>query len=105
MMTDKENCPPVDNEKNIREKYQRESHGFVDAIDKYSGPDPLNLWYKYICWLDDVFNQCEDEVAVMENILQTCLATFENERMYKQDRRLIKIFIKFVSLWLNRIAM
>lgn len=97
-MADKKNYPLVTNEMTIREKYQKESQAYVNAIEAYTGTDPLNLWYKYICWIDDVFNQYEDDTAIMENVLQICLAKFENDKIYKNDRRLIKIFIKFVSI-------
>lgn len=102
-MANKENCPTHieidDVEMHLQQQYQKQSEAYVQAIENYSGPDPLNLWYKYLCWMDDIFNRVKGDRSVLENVLQTCLATFENDAMYKQDRRLLKIFVKFVSIF------
>lgn len=81
----------------IHAQLHKQNQAYVLAIENYSGSDALKLWYEYICWMDEVFNGTEEDANVLQNMLQTCLATFENEAGYKQDRRLVKIFIKFVS--------
>lgn len=90
----KENC----DFHNIRARLQKQSQHYVRAIENYTGSDPLKLWYEYICWMDEVFAGPVDDQDIFENVLQSCLATFESDVNYKQDRRLVKIFIKFVSI-------
>lgn len=74
-----------------------ECQNYVKAIEKYSGSDPLELWYQYLLWIDENFVIDFKRETIFEIILSACLSTFEKDERYKQDRRLIKLFIKFVS--------
>lgn len=69
----------------------------VNVIERYSGPDPLHLWYEYLLWIDEHFVIDFKQETIFDLILSACLCTFEKDERYKQDRRLIKLFIKFVS--------
>lgn len=64
-------------------------------ILNYSGDDPLSVWYNYIEWIEQSFPSGGKESGLQE-VLSKCLAKFENVEKYKQDRRMIKLFIKFV---------
>lgn len=95
-MADKENIVyriAEDHSIAVREQLERQSQAYAQAIEKCS---ELKLWYEYLCWMDEAFTGTEEDRNVFESVLQTCLATFENLAEYKQDRRLVKIFIKFV---------
>lgn len=70
---------------------------YVKAIENYSGSDPLQPWYQYLLWIDSQFSINYKEDDIVDHILVTCLAKFEQCQRYYQDRRLIKIFIKYVS--------
>lgn len=70
---------------------------YVKSIERYSGPDPLALWYEYLLWMDEHFVIDFKRESIFDLILSACLSTFEQDDRYKQDRRLIKLFIKFVS--------
>lgn len=74
-----------------------ECQKYVKAIEKYSGTDPLALWHQYLLWIDEHFVIDFKQETIFELILSACLCTFEKDERYKQDRRLIKLFIKFVS--------
>lgn len=71
---------------------------YVTEIERYSGTDPLDPWYRYLAWLETncVFDFSEESLFMI--ILSRCLAKFESEERYKQDRRLIKLFIKYVRI-------
>lgn len=69
---------------------------FEDEIARYNGDDPLELWYEYIFWVEQCFPKCGKESALSE-VLKRCIQALETDERYKQDRRMIKLYIKFVS--------
>lgn len=75
-----------------------ECQKFVADIEQYLGDDPLLPWYKYLQWIDENFSIDFKHETIFDHILTACLCKFENDERYKQDRRLIKVFIKFVSI-------
>lgn len=70
---------------------------FEERIRLYEGDDPLDLWFEYIYWIEQAFPRNGKESAFLE-ALQLCIKTFEHEQKYKQDPRMVKLYIKFVSL-------
>lgn len=78
-------------------KFLSECQNNVKAIEKYMGSDPLALWYEYLLWIEEHFMIDFKQETIFDLILSACLSTFEQDERYKQDRRLIKLFIKFVS--------
>lgn len=70
---------------------------YVNEIEKYSGGDHLAPWYSYLLWMEENFIIDFNKETIFDQILAACLCQFENDERYKQDRRLIKLFIKFVS--------
>ncbi|XP_075155017.1 bub1-related kinase [Haematobia irritans] len=72
-----------------RKELEREIHN-------YSGDDPLNAWYNYICWIEQSFPSGGKESGLRE-VLTKCLTKFENDERYKQDRRMIRLYIKYID--------
>ncbi|XP_018794567.1 PREDICTED: uncharacterized protein LOC108972441 [Bactrocera latifrons] len=66
------------------------------AIREYSGNDPLEPWYAYISWIEQSFPSGGKESG-LEEVLTKCLSQFENEVRYFQDRRMIKLYMKFID--------
>lgn len=76
---------------------------YVRVIEKYSGPDPLQPWFEYFSWIERTFSINYKQDEIIDDLLVRCLAKFEHLKHYYQDRRLIKIFIKYVrNLKMNR---
>lgn len=71
-------------------------------IRNYNGDDPLSVWYNYIEWIEQSFPSGGKESGLHE-VLSKCLLKFENNEKYYQDRRMIKLYIKFVSTYLCRL--
>lgn len=71
---------------------------FVSEIESYVGHDPLDAWYRYLLWFEDIFwiNNADQE-TIFYKVLGQCLSCFENTSQYIQDRRLIRLFCKYVS--------
>lgn len=78
-------------------RFVLECKKYVNEIENYSGTDHLAPWYAYLLWLEQNFVIDFDKETIFEQILAACLCQFENDERYNQDRRLIKLFIKFVS--------
>lgn len=77
---------------------------YVAVIEKYNGPDPLQPWFEYFLWIDRTFSINYKQDNIIDDLLVSCLAKFEHLKRYYQDRRLIKIFIKYVrNLRKNRL--
>lgn len=70
---------------------------YVREIENYCGSDSLDFWYKYCVWLERNASETSENNRILEDIFCKCLSIFENITKYKQDRRLIKIFIKYVK--------
>lgn len=70
---------------------------FVYNIEQYTGDDPLSPWYDYLQWFDDNFHIDFKQETIFVHLLTACLFKFENDKRYKQDRRFIKLCVKFVS--------
>lgn len=67
-----------------------------NAIVNYNGPDPLDLWFNFICWYEQ--NSHHDPENLFETALGKCLSTYECEQHYNQDTRMVKLWMKYVSL-------
>ena len=74
---------------------------YEDAIKNYEGDDPLENWYEYILWLEQSFPKSGHE-SHMAKTLQQCLAAFEKDPKYSQDRRYIRLWINYVSCALDK---
>lgn len=69
---------------------------YEDAIKNYEGEDPLENWYEYILWVEQSYPKSGHESHIGK-LLQQCLAIFEKETKYHQDRRYIRLWINYVS--------
>ncbi|CAK1546163.1 unnamed protein product [Leptosia nina] len=77
---------------------QREQH--EEAIRHYQGPDPLDPWFNYIQWVEQCFPKHGHEGNI-DKLIKDCLQLFEKDERYFQDRRLIKLWIKYIDCLSN----
>lgn len=80
----------------VQEKINEQRKEYERIIQEYKGDDPLGPWYDYIQWIEQSYPKSGKETALNE-LLGKCLSLFENDERYKQDRRMIKLYIKYVS--------
>lgn len=66
------------------------------AIESYKGNVPLELWYNYICWYEQKI--ALDTENRYQGALSKCLSTLESNEHYKQDIRMVKLWMKYVSM-------
>ncbi|XP_055383397.1 uncharacterized protein LOC129613385 [Condylostylus longicornis] len=75
---------------------QKQREILENAIHNYEGEDPLEPWYEYILWVEQSYPSGGNESG-LKKLLLKCLTTFEDDKKYYQDRRLIRIFIKYID--------
>ncbi|KAL0113098.1 hypothetical protein PUN28_012366 [Cardiocondyla obscurior] len=78
----------------------QEKQMYEDAIKNYEGEDPLENWYEYILWVEQSYPKSGHESHI-GRLLQQCLATFEKDVRYHQDRRYIRLWINYISMQKN----
>ncbi|EDW88942.1 putative mediator of RNA polymerase II transcription subunit 26 [Drosophila yakuba] len=80
-----------------------EMHGFLKdkqawehAISLYQGPDPLDHWYNYICWYEN--HAPSDPELKYRETLERCLTVYEHNDYYRQDVRLVRLWLKYIAM-------
>lgn len=68
------------------------------AISCYQGEDPLDLWFQFICWLESCMTSDNNIEAKFRKSVEHCLSLYEKYDRYKQDLRMVKLWIKYVSI-------
>ncbi|XP_076280239.1 uncharacterized protein LOC143209017 [Lasioglossum baleicum] len=78
----------------------QEKQMYEAAIKNYEGDDPLENWYEYILWVEQSYPKSGHESHIGK-LLQQCLAIFEKETKYHQDRRYIRLWINYINMQKN----
>lgn len=73
--------------------YREHELAISEAI---SGDDPLDPWYDYILWIEQSFPKSGKESS-LDEVLVKCIETFQCDERYRQDRRMIRIFMKVID--------
>lgn len=87
----------AESDQEIQQKLHEQRKEFERAIEVYEGDDPLQPWYDYIVWVEQIYPRSGKESALHE-LLSKCLALFERDERYFQDSRMLKLYIKYVSV-------
>ncbi|XP_058055703.1 uncharacterized protein LOC131207111 [Anopheles bellator] len=101
----KENIQPLRGGRNIEqleyafltpERWEEDRKLREEAIENDSGDDPLAAWFDYVYWMEQT-NPSSAKPAVLNDAIRRCVQTFENDPRYAQDRRFIKLCIKYID--------
>ncbi|KAL6573392.1 Mitotic spindle checkpoint protein bubr1 [Orobanche hederae] len=68
----------------------------IEAIDEYTGDDPLQPWIECIKWVQEAFppgGDCSGLVVIYEQ----CVRTFWHEDRYKDDLRYLKVWLEYAE--------
>ncbi|KAL6578230.1 Mitotic spindle checkpoint protein bubr1 [Orobanche minor] len=68
----------------------------IEAIDEYTGEDPLQPWIECIKWVQEAFppgGDCSGLVLIYEQ----CVRTFWHEDRYKDDLRYLKVWLEYAE--------
>ncbi|ETN63448.1 hypothetical protein AND_004835 [Anopheles darlingi] len=101
----KENIQPLRTGRNIEqleyalvspECWEEDRKMHEEAIEQYDGDDPLSVWFEYVQWFEQT-NPSNTKPALMNDAIRRCVQKFENDPRYMQDRRFIKLCIKYID--------
>ncbi|XP_055907569.1 uncharacterized protein LOC129942590 [Eupeodes corollae] len=79
-----------------QEELQQQRRIYEDAIQSYTGEDPLEPWFEYVYWIEQSYPSGGKESG-LDEVLIKCLTKFEKDQRYHQDRRMIKLYIKYID--------
>ncbi|XP_057776577.1 LOW QUALITY PROTEIN: mitotic spindle checkpoint protein BUBR1 [Salvia miltiorrhiza] len=68
----------------------------IEAIDEYTGDDPLQPWIECIKWVQEAFppgGDCSGLVVIYEQ----CVRTFWHDDRYKDDLRYLKVWLEYAE--------
>ncbi|KAK4421853.1 Mitotic spindle checkpoint protein BUBR1 [Sesamum alatum] len=68
----------------------------IQAIDEYSGDDPLQPWLECIKWVQEAFPSGGDYSGLVV-IYEQCVRTFWHEDRYKDDLRYLKVWLEYAE--------
>lgn len=76
-------------------RFEEDKLSWENAIRAYNANDPLDLWFNYISWYEQ--NRAYDRVDNLRSILEKCLTLYQDNESFKQDVRMVKLWLKYVS--------
>jgi len=76
---------------------QEERMSFETELRAYSGPDPLDPWYRYIAWVEQEYPKGGKEGNVHE-LIQKCIKKFKDEKSVQNDSRFLEIWLKYAAI-------
>uniref|UniRef100_A0A914X8W2 BUB1 N-terminal domain-containing protein n=1 Tax=Plectus sambesii TaxID=2011161 RepID=A0A914X8W2_9BILA len=75
-----------------------ERQQFEDEIRKSDDcTDPLDVWYRYYKWFEEHYPSGKE--TQLRKLLEQCLKTCTSDSRYKNDERLLKIWLKYVRFY------
>lgn len=76
--------------------FLKDKQAWEHAISLYQGPDPLDHWYNYICWYEN--HARSDPEHKFRETLERCLTVYEHNEYYRQDVRLVRLWLKYIAM-------
>ena len=69
---------------------------FVEAIERYTGDDPLEKWVEYIKWTKDTFVS-GGKTSELLPLLEKCTREFHQSDQYRNDIRYLRVWIMYAD--------
>lgn len=79
--------------------FLKDKQAWENAIALYQGPDPLDHWWNYICWYENHVHGDPDNK--FRETLERCLTLYEHSDYYKQDVRMVRLWLKYIEMQNN----
>lgn len=80
----------------FKNSFRDERRKLIQAIDEYSGDDPLKPWIECIKWVRESFPSGGDQSGLL-SICEQCVRTFWNDKHYRDDIRYLKIWLEYAD--------
>ncbi|XP_042240559.1 probable inactive serine/threonine-protein kinase bub1 isoform X2 [Homarus americanus] len=83
------------------QKLNATMHVFEEELRTYSGDDPLDVWYRYILWVEQSYPKGGKDGNI-KKLIEKCLSSVygnaETNEKYKNDPRFLDIWLKYADL-------
>ena len=63
----------------------------------YNGDDPLEVWFRYIKWVEETYPQGGNESGLL-TVLEKCLEKVRDHVEYQSDSRLLEVYLRYLDL-------
>ncbi|KAG0709968.1 Mitotic checkpoint serine/threonine-protein kinase BUB1 [Chionoecetes opilio] len=86
---------------NATQKLNLMRHEFEEELRTYSGNDPLDVWYRYVLWVEQNYPKGGKEGKLPKLIEKCLMAVYSNSDVrekYVNDQRFLDIWIKYANL-------
>lgn len=80
----------------FKNSFRDERRKLIQAIDDYSGDDPLKPWIECIKWVRESFPSGGDQSGLL-SICEQCVRTFWNDKHYRDDIRYLKTWLEYAD--------
>lgn len=84
----------------LKAKVSEEHRKMVEAIDAYTGDDPLRPWIECIKWVKECFPSGGSQSRLLQ-LLELCARTFCKELHYANDIRYLRVWMDFADRCTN----
>ncbi|KAK3922037.1 Mitotic checkpoint serine/threonine-protein kinase BUB1 beta [Frankliniella fusca] len=81
----------------LHQMLSKKQEWYEMQIRTYEGSDPLELWCEYISWVEQSFPKHGPE-GNLSVLLTKCFQAFKDEEKYKNDRRFVGLWIKYIEM-------
>ncbi|XP_047474733.1 uncharacterized protein LOC125029042 [Penaeus chinensis] len=82
-------------------KLNAERHVFEEELRTYSGDDPLDVWYRYVLWVEQNYPKGGKEGNIMK-LIEKCVTALhtskDTHKKYDNDSRFLELWIKYANL-------
>ncbi|XP_063883652.1 uncharacterized protein LOC135112755 [Scylla paramamosain] len=89
---------------NAAQKLNIIRHEFEEELRTYSGDDPLDVWYRYVLWVEQNYPKGGKEGKLTKLIEKCLMAMYGNadvREKYVNDERFLDIWIRYANLSTN----
>lgn len=74
---------------------------FEEELRTYSGDDPLDVWYRYVLWVEQNYPKGGKEGNITK-LIEKCVTALhtskDTHKKYDNDSRFLELWIKYVSV-------
>lgn len=82
-------------------KLSAERHIFEEELRTYSGDDPLDVWYRYVLWVEQNYPKGGKEGNITK-LIEKCVTALhtskDTHKKYDNDSRFLELWIKYANL-------
>lgn len=84
-------------DENAQKKLALERQEYEKELRTYSGDDPLDIWYRYVVWVEQNYPKGGKDGNI-KVLIEKCVEAIQSSEKYLNDPRYLEIWIKYASI-------